>query len=197
MGFGSHLGGAQRQSGGSRPELAGDAPRRMICVRGMPSVQPESLDPFIFGQSQPCYGCSPTHPTGFRLRFSRVGDEEVVTTFVPGEGHQGPPGIMHGGLVTTLADEIAAWAILGLLGKFGFTASLQGRFLAPVRIGTPVEGHGRIVRSGTRIVVVEVTLEQSGAKAYGGQFTFAIFDRHGAERLLQRPLPEGWDKFAR
>ncbi len=163
----------------------------------MPSLVPEPLDPLIFGEEQPCFGCGPHHPTGFRLRFSRVGDDEVTTTFVPGEGHQGPPGIMHGGLVTTLADELAAWAIVGLLGKFGFTASLQCRFVKPIRVGIPVEGRARIQRNGTRIIVVELTLEQEGAKAYTGEFTFAVFDRAGAERLLQQKLPEDWGRFTR
>ena len=38
-----------------------------------------------------------------------------MTTFTPDDRYQGPPGIMHGGLVTTLADEVAAWAIIGVL----------------------------------------------------------------------------------
>ena len=163
----------------------------------MPHLEPEPLDPFTFGESQPCFGCSPDHPIGFRLRFSRIGNEEVTTTFLPGDTHQGPPGIMHGGLVTTLADEIAAWAIIGLLGKFGFTATLTAKFHRPVRVGTAIEGRARISRNGTRVIVVEVTLSQAEVAAYTGQFTFAVLDKEGTERLLQRPLPEGWAKFGR
>ncbi|WP_394845726.1 PaaI family thioesterase [Pendulispora brunnea] len=163
----------------------------------MPSFNPEPLDPNTFGESQPCFGCSPNHPIGFRLRFSKLGDDTVTTTFLPGEVHQGPPGIMHGGLVTTLADEIAAWAVIGCLGKFGFTANLQGKFSNPVRIGVPIEGVGRIARNGNRVIVVDVELAQGGLKPYTGQFTFAVLDKAGTERLLQRPLPEGWEKFGR
>lgn len=162
---------------------------------------PEPLDPYTFGASQPCFGCSPDHATGFRLRFHKVGDDAITTSFVPGEGHQGPPGVMHGGLVTTLADELAAWAIIGLLGKFGFTGSLSAKFLNPVRIGVPVTGTARIVREGSRVVPVHVLLqqEQSGAieDVYRGDFTFVLLDRAGAEKLLQRPLPPEWAKFAR
>ena len=60
----------------------------------------EEIDPHIFGREQPCFGCSPTHPIGLHLRFWRD-DDEVITRFVPGEQYQGPPGILHGGLVTT------------------------------------------------------------------------------------------------
>jgi acyl-coenzyme A thioesterase PaaI-like protein len=77
----------------------------------------ETLDGALFGDDQPCFGCSPQHPVGFRLRFERLEGEAVSTCFTPTADHQGPPGIMHGGLVTTLADELAAWVIIAVLGK--------------------------------------------------------------------------------
>jgi acyl-coenzyme A thioesterase PaaI-like protein len=154
------------------------------------------LDPNSFGPGQPCFGCSPDHSIGFRLRFSREGDE-VVTRFVPGEQYQGPPGIMHGGLVATLADEIAAWAIIGLLGKFGFTASLAVKLHRPVRIGVELEGRGRIQRETSRVVHVGVRLAQAGADALTGELVFALMNRAGAERLLGGPLPEAWLRFCR
>src|SRR5690349_18693415 len=95
------------------------------------------LDGRLFGAGQSCFGCAPDHPHGFRLAFERVGDE-VTTTFMPLATHQGPPGIMHGGLVGTLADEVAAWAVIALLSKFGFTGSFAGKLVKPVRIGKPV-----------------------------------------------------------
>jgi acyl-coenzyme A thioesterase PaaI-like protein len=105
----------------------------------------ESLDPNTFGEGQPCFGCSQDHPTGLRLRFAREG-EWVTTAFLPGDAHQGPPGIMHGGLVTTLADEVAAWAIIGVLGKFGFTAAMSAKLLKPVRVGAEVRGRSRVAK---------------------------------------------------
>src|SRR5262245_10982520 len=139
-----------------------------------------SLDPNTFGEGQPCFGCSQDHPTGLRLRFERDGDW-VKTTFSPGEGHQGPPGIMHGGLVTTLADEVAAWAIIGVLGKFGFTAAMSAKLLKPVRIGRPIAGRSRVTKNTGRTVTVEVFLAQSDEDVYKGEFTFVLVDRSGAE----------------
>lgn len=154
------------------------------------------LDPHIFGEGQPCFGCSPDHPIGFHLRF-RVENAEVVTDFTPGENYQGPPGIMHGGLVSTLADEIAAWAIIGVLGKFGFTAQMSGKFMRPVRIGIPLEGRAKITRETARIVQVDVKIRQADQDCYAGDFTFVLLDRNAAEKMLGRSLPEAWAKFAR
>jgi acyl-coenzyme A thioesterase PaaI-like protein len=154
------------------------------------------LDPNPFGPGQPCFGCGPEHPIGFRLRFTREGDE-IVTRFTPGERYQGPPGIMHGGLVTTLADEVAAWAIIGLLGKFGFTASVNVKLLRPTRIGVELQGRGRIDKESSRVVRVGVRLLQASADVLTGEFVFALMDRSGAERVLGGPLPEAWKKFCR
>jgi acyl-coenzyme A thioesterase PaaI-like protein len=160
----------------------------------MPPAVP--LDPQIFGSDQPCFGCGPDHPIGFRLRFAREGDE-IVTHFTPEERYQGPPGIMHGGLVTTLADEIAAWTLVGLRERMGFTAALQARLRRPVRIGAEVEGRGRITEESSRVFKIAVTLAQEGVECFRGDFTFALLDAGGAERLLGGPLPEAWKRFAR
>ena len=154
------------------------------------------LDCELFGREQPCFGCSPTHPIGFHLTFARRG-EQVVTRFTPGPQYQGPPGLMHGGLVTTLADEIAAWAIIANKGCFGFTADIQARLTRPVRIGVEVEGTGHIEKDNPRVVRTVVELHQDGALCYKGRFTFALLGESAAEQLIGRPLPEQWKRFAR
>jgi acyl-coenzyme A thioesterase PaaI-like protein len=157
---------------------------------------PTPLDPTMFGEDSTCFGCSPTHPIGFRLKFQCEGDE-VVTRYTPPEQFQGPPGVLHGGLVTTLADEIAAWTIVGLKRRFGFTASLEGRLKKPVRIGEEVTGRGRIVADRGRVVTIGVTLHQQEQLAFDGRFTFAVLDVDAAERLLGTKLPDAWRRFGR
>lgn len=156
----------------------------------------ELVDGGIFGPGQPCFGCSPDHPIGFRLQFEK-GEGEVITRLVPSERYQGPPGIMHGGLVMTLADEIAAWGIILLLERFGFTASMQCKLQRAIRIGTEAIGRARIVKDASRLVDVAVTIEQEGQQAFSGELRFVILDQKGAERLLGGPLPEGWRRFSR
>ncbi len=154
------------------------------------------LDPATFGREQPCFGCSPTHPTGFRLEFERDGDE-VRTRFTPRAEHQGPPGLLHGGLAMTLADELAAWTIVAHKQRLGFTAAAETRFHKPLYVGREVVGVGRIAQDGSRVVKIDVELTQDGARAFTGRFTFAVLDRRGAERVLGGPLPEAWAKFCR
>lgn len=155
-----------------------------------------TLDGHLFGPGQPCFGCGPDHPYGFRLRFSREGDE-IVTRFTPGERYQGPPGIMHGGLVSTLADEVAAWAVIGICGKFGFTATFDAKLHLPVRIGVPVEGRSVVIKDSRRIIGVGVRIVQSGKVAMSGTFRFVVLDKGGAEKMLGGPIPESWHRYCR
>ncbi|MEM9694518.1 MAG: hotdog domain-containing protein [Myxococcota bacterium] len=159
------------------------------------AAEVEPLDPDIFGEASPCFGCAPHHPIGFKLRFERIG-EVVRTRFTPDARYQGPPGIFHDGLVTTLADEIAAWTVLGLRHCFGFTAALSGRLVHPVRIEDEVVGLGRIEADRRRLLEIEVELQQAGRVAFRGSFTFALLDEAGATRLLGE-LPEAWKPFCR
>jgi len=158
------------------------------------------LDGALFGPGQPCFGCGPDHPIGFRLRFAVEGDEplrEVVTHFTPTERYQGPPGIMHGGLVAALADEIAAWAVIAATGKFGFTAEMTCRLRKPIRIDVPVVGRGRVLKATPRIVRTQVRIAQGEEEAFLGDFSFVLLDRAGAEKLLGGPLPPAWERFSR
>ena len=154
------------------------------------------LDGHLFGEGQPCFGCAPDHPVGFRLRFSVEGDE-VTTRFTPHERYQGPPGIMHGGLVMTLGDELAAWTLVGLKQRFGFTTNAEVKLKKAIRIGTEVEGRGRVIEDRRRLVDLGVTLLQEGEVCFEGSFRFALLDKNAAKRLLGQSLPEAWKKLAR
>ena len=85
-------------------------------------------------------------------------------------------------------------AIIGMLGKFGFTAQMSGKFMRPVRVGIPLEGRAKITRETSRIVQVEVKICQAEIDAYAGDFTFVLLDRAAAEKMLGRSLPENWAK---
>jgi uncharacterized protein (TIGR00369 family) len=156
----------------------------------------EGFDGALFGPGQPCFGCAPDHAIGFRLAFTREGDD-VVTRMTPSDRYQGPLGIMHGGLVATLADEVGAWACIVFLGKFGFTVTWNARFKQAVRIGKEVEARARIVKSSSRFVDVEVVVSQDGHACFTSELRFLLLDEAGAEKMLGQPLPEAWKKYAR
>lgn len=156
----------------------------------------EPLDGRLFGPDHHCFGCEPTHPFGFHLTFTRE-DDSVVTRFTPGHDYQGPLNVMHGGLVMTLADELSAWALLALLGKFGFTVDVSCKLRRPVRIGVEMVGRARIAKNSGRIVRVAFDVSQTGESCMAGEMAFAILDMAAAENLMGQPLPKSWARFCR
>lgn len=66
-----------------------------------------------------------------QLEFYEEG-EEIVSEWQPKERFQGYGNILHGGIISTLMDEIASWYIFTKLRAAGVTYQLQTNFLSPV-----------------------------------------------------------------
>ncbi len=156
----------------------------------------QDLDPHLFGTEQQCFGCGPHNSSGMQLRFRRDGDA-VVTTFTAKAGWEGAPGIVHGGLQATLADEVGAWTVVTLTGCFGFTSSMQLRYLRPARHGLPIEARGEIISRTESTARVRVTLRQRGAVVLSGTASYVLPTREQAEKFLDSELPEAWSGLTR
>ena len=101
--------------------------------------------------SQMCFVCGRENPIGFHMHFFADDDGTVYADYIPREEHQGYPGVMHGGLVTALLDElIGRTAIASDL--WCMTAKLEVRFRNPVPIGTSLKLKGEITKKGRRLL---------------------------------------------
>lgn len=81
-----------------------------------------------------CFGCSPNNKYGLQMEFFKDG-EEIISTWQPEERFAGYKNILHGGIISTLADEIAAWTVSTLLNKMAVTSKLEVKFNKPIYIG--------------------------------------------------------------
>ena len=102
-----------------------------------------------------CFGCSPKNPYGLQLRFRRAAQGCVARCVVP-DRLCGFDGLVHGGIIATLLDEAAAWAVIAHLGRLGLTREMTTRYLRPVPTNTEIilkgninshDGHNAGVRS--------------------------------------------------
>ena len=80
-----------------------------------------------------CFGCGRQNPIGLKLTFYEDG-EHVWAPWTPKREHQGYEGIVHGGLITTVLDEVMGWAIY-VRKLWAVTGSINVRFRKPVRVG--------------------------------------------------------------
>lgn len=95
----------------------------------------DEVDPRLNDLSayQGCFGCGYRNNVGLRLVFRMEGDI-VVTEFTPDERFQGFPGVVHGGILSTLLDE-ALSRTASAEGRWMMTGRLEVRFRRAAEIG--------------------------------------------------------------
>jgi len=84
-----------------------------------------------------CFVCGESNAFGLKLRFHSDGCV-VETRFTPGTEHVGFKGVVHGGIISTVLDEIMVWACAVQTKRFGYCAELNVRFLNPLAPGEEV-----------------------------------------------------------
>ena len=80
-----------------------------------------------------CFGCGRQNPIGLKMTFFEDANG-VWSPWTPAREHQGYEGIVHGGLITTVLDEVMGWAIY-VRKLWAVTGTINVRFRKPVRIG--------------------------------------------------------------
>lgn len=87
--------------------------------------------------------------------------------------------VIHGGILSTLADTAAAWAVLRdqPMGETLTSIEFKLNFLRPARLeGGELLARGRVVRRGSRIAVIDGEVVQGGEAVARGLFTYLVLD---------------------
>lgn len=101
--------------------------------------------------SRMCFVCGRENSIGLHMHFFADADGCVYADYVPREEEQGYPGVVHGGLLTTMLDElIGRTAIASDL--WCMTAKLEVRFKKPVPLGAPLKLKGEITKKSGRLL---------------------------------------------
>jgi uncharacterized protein (TIGR00369 family) len=82
-----------------------------------------------------CFGCGADHPTGLHLSATVAEGVAVDAVFRVADAHQGAPGLAHGGVLATAADEALGF-LNYLLRRPAVTARLEVDYLRPVPVGS-------------------------------------------------------------
>ncbi len=116
-----------------------------------------------------CLLCSLSRKGGIGLTFAPEDGGGVEAAFDCPERYEGFPGMIHGGVITSLLDS-AMMNCLFARGIVAYTAGLNVRFPAPLAVGRPARVRARLDASGSPLHVLEAEVVQDGrvkAKAVG------------------------------
>jgi uncharacterized protein (TIGR00369 family) len=112
-----------------------------------------------------CFVCGKLNPIGFHLAFDL--DEEnrrATSRVVFKDEHQGWDGIVHGGLLGSVLDDVMAYAIM-TTGRMGITTRLCVTYRKPVMVGETLHLEGSVEKLTKRLAIargVGYTLPEAG-----------------------------------
>jgi len=112
-----------------------------------------------------CFVCGKKNPIGLKLQ-SMYEEGLVEATFRPKEEHIGYENIVHGGIITSLLDEVMVWVPWTKTEDYFFTGEITVRFAKPLEFGTEVTATARIVQEGKRVFETEAELKDAAGTTY-------------------------------
>jgi uncharacterized protein (TIGR00369 family) len=131
-----------------------------------------------------CFGCSPINPSGLQMKFYTSQSAICSDVTVP-EHLCGWNNLVHGGVLTTMMDEIMSWAAIYLLKSVPMTKTITVDFLKPVYVGKPLQVQGTVLeKTGKHEVLMEGRIfNEADACCARATGTFAVFSPAVARRL--------------
>ncbi len=138
-----------------------------------------------------CFVCGWENPIGLKVAFYAE-EGRVRGQFTPDERHQGFPGLVHGGILFALLDEVISRAAY-LRGDWVLTGRVEARYARPARIGETLSLEGWVERAAGRgyLLAGRVTNPAGEVVAEGR----GLYVKLPAE--LRRRLGRGRDILAR
>lgn len=150
-------------------------------------------NPYVGRDEYHCFACDPNNERGLNLDFYIEGDS-VVSQWQPRREFEGYPGVIHGGILATLADEIAGWYLHAIEGVAGVTKDLSISYLAPARAE---DGPFRIMTTKADVRPKRAEIEVSILGSSGSEFcratcVYATFSDAVAKKRLHFPGREAF-----
>jgi len=111
---------------------------------------------------QGCFVCGPDNPSGLQARLEVDTAAASASCRIELDSRfQGWRGVIHGGILSTLLDEVAIYACRARGEQF-VTVDIHVRFRKPVPVGSNVDLTGMVKEVRRRIYRVDSRLEVDG-----------------------------------
>ena len=103
--------------------------------------------------SKMCFICGLENPVGLHLHIYESEPGVIETSYTAPDHFQGYPGVLHGGIVGAIIDEISGRAHMGSdpnSPRFMFTAKLEVKYRKNVPVGKPLKIIGKAGKTKAR-----------------------------------------------
>lgn len=111
---------------------------------------------------QNCFVCGRDNPVGFNVTIVSDRDgQSAQCSLVVAAVYQGWQGMVHGGIISALLDEVSAYAGM-TVAETVVTAELNTRFHKPVPVEQEITVSAQVVKQVRRVVMVEAELSMQG-----------------------------------
>jgi acyl-coenzyme A thioesterase PaaI-like protein len=97
-------------------------------------------------ETHKCFGCGPANASGLRMKFFTDGERVFSWLTVP-DHLCGWKNLVHGGVISTILDEVMGRSVIYFLRCLGLTKSIAVDFLHPVIIGDKLRVEGRVLEA--------------------------------------------------
>ena len=105
-----------------------------------------------------CFGCSPKNKYGLQMKVC-YSENGCISHLVIPEYYCGFEGLVHGGIIATILDEISAWTLIVYLKRLGVTQTAQIHYLKPVYVNQVIIAKGRIKQHKDNFVITEAIIK--------------------------------------
>lgn len=141
-----------------------------------------------------CFICGKENPGGLQADFYELDTGEIACVFCAKQGHEGHPGILHGGVICAILDETAGRSMTAREPKTSaYTVDLQIQFLKTVPSGQILTAIARVDEIKEKVYIasgeIYLTNGQIAAKCVGTYYRIPPSKTHESstyhEALMQ------------
>ena len=150
-------------------------------------------NPFAEQEGYHCFGCDPRNQNGLQMEFYEDG-EYLISEWEPRTYLQGYGNILHGGIQTTLMDEIASWIVYVKVKTGGVTASLDVKFKKSIYVNKGnLKVRGKLIKTDKRFAYIFAELLDHEEKVCSeANLKYFIFPEKVAREKLFYPGNEAF-----
>lgn len=171
----------------AKDTAVGQAAVGQAAVGTQPTIQPAVLRYEDFRiRPHNCFACGELSEIGLHLKLNLEPGRCWTELEMP-RRFEGWEGIIHGGILCTILDEVMAWALVAQ-DSWGVTARMSIDFRRPVTVGQAIRAEGWIAGSRGRIQTTagRILDAATGAELATAQATYVAATKTRKRELKER-----------